>query len=186
MERKEIILDGEPFIYWLRVSRRARRVSLVMEYDGRLVAVLPRNKKERLIEAFMYEKKKWIHKTVSNHKKKKSISFHYSGKRYKTHKDRTLALVKERVRCFNEVYRFSFNRVSVRNQKRQWGSCSAKKNLNFNFRLLFLPPRLLDYVVVHELCHLAELNHGKGFWRLVAQTMPQYHVLEKELKNYKI
>lgn len=186
MKQKEIFLDGKPVLYWLRVSNRARRISLVIENDGRIIAVLPRKKKEKLVEKFMYDNKKWIHKTVSNHKKRKNVSFHYSGKRYKTHKDTTLVLVKERVKYFNETYCFSFNKVSIRNQKRQWGSCSEKRNLNFNFRLLFLPSRLLDYVIVHELCHLGEFNHGDGFWRLVAQTMPQYRSLEKELKSYKL
>lgn len=73
MEQREIILDGNLIIYWLRVSARARRVSLVMGHDGRFVAVLPIKKKERLVEEFMYDKKKWIHKTLSNYKKKRTF-----------------------------------------------------------------------------------------------------------------
>lgn len=101
-------------------------------------------------------------------------------KHYLAHKELTRALVHARLDHFNQHYQFTFRRVSIKNQRRCWGSCSSLKNLNFNYKLFFLPPHLQDYIIVHELCHLAELNHGQQFWSLVEQQIPNYpqHVTE--------
>jgi len=72
--------------------------------------------------------------------------------------------------------------VSIRNQKTRWGSCSRQKNLSFSYRLFLLPPRFCDYVIVHELCHLKEMNHSPKFWALVARTFPDYKKLRREMK----
>jgi predicted metal-dependent hydrolase len=80
----------------------------------------------------------------------------------------------ERLHVCNQRYGFSYGRVSVKGQKSRWGSCSRLGNLNFNWRLLLAPLPVLDYVVIHELCHLKELNHGPRFWKLVALGCPDY------------
>ena len=73
--------------------------------------------------------------------------------------------------------------VAIRNQKSRWGSCSKKGNLNFNYKLVFLPPELRDYVIVHEICHIKEFNHGRGFWALVGEAVPQWKALRKQLRQ---
>ncbi len=92
-------------------------------------------------------------------------------------------LVKEKITYFNQFYNFKFNKFFIKKHKRRWGSCSSKKNLNFNYKIIFLPPALADYLIVHELCHLAELNHSKKFWELVAKTIKNYKYLNKKLKK---
>lgn len=77
----------------------------------------------------------------------------------------------------------NYKRVAIRNQRRRWGSCSSLGNLNFNYKLAFLPSELCDYVVVHELCHLKEMNHGPNFWGEVEKVLPEYRLLETELKR---
>lgn len=77
-----------------------------------------------------------------------------------------------------------FGRVAIRDQKTRWGSCSAKHNLNFNWKLIMAPPQALNYVVVHELCHLIEFNHSPRFWRLVESQMPEYESWKKWLKAH--
>lgn len=103
---------------------------------------------------------------------------------YLVHKEAARALVHSRIEHFNAHYGFAYNRVAIRNQRRCWGSCTSLKNLNFSYRLLFLPREIADYVIVHELCHLAELNHSKRFWELVAQTMPEYRERRRALRQY--
>jgi len=76
-----------------------------------------------------------------------------------------------------------FGRVSIRNQRSRWGSCSAQKNLNFNYRLVHLTPEFRDYVIVHELCHLVELNHGLAFWTLIEQMIPNAHALSHAIRR---
>lgn len=102
---------------------------------------------------------------------------------YQQHKAAARQLVEERLRVYNQHYQLSWNRVAIRNQRRCWGSCSSLRNLNFSYRLLFLPLPVADYVIVHELCHLQELHHGPAFWELVAETLPNYKDLIKELRS---
>lgn len=95
-------------------------------------------------------------------------------------------LVLEKLKKFNEIYKFKYRKVTIRNQKTRWGSCSKNGNLSFNYKVIYLPYHLADYLVVHELCHLGELNHSKRFWALVAKTFPDYRKMQRELKKIKV
>lgn len=77
----------------------------------------------------------------------------------------------------------SYGKVTIRNQKTRWGSCSAKGNLSFNLKLMMYEKRVIDYVIIHELCHRKEMNHSKRFWNLVENYMPDYRVFKKQLTN---
>ncbi len=94
---------------------------------------------------------------------------------------RTMAT--ERLEFYNQHYKFKYGRISIRNQTTRWGSCSTKGNLNFNYRIATLSPELLDYIVVHELCHIGQFNHSQKFWDLVGETIPEYVELQKKLKK---
>lgn len=83
-------------------------------------------------------------------------------------------IITQRVEIISKALKLSYNRIFIRNQKTRWGSCSQKRNLNFNWRLVMAPPDVLDYIIIHELMHLIELNHSKKFWRLVAGVCPDY------------
>ncbi|MEK7192929.1 MAG: M48 family metallopeptidase, partial [Patescibacteria group bacterium] len=91
-------------------------------------------------------------------------------------------LVLGRIQELNKVYNYSYKKISIKNMISRWGSCSRNGNLSFNYRLVLLPPNLVDYVIVHELCHLGEFNHSRDFWNLVARTFPDYQKLKEELK----
>jgi len=103
-------------------------------------------------------------------------------KHYVAHKETSRAVIQQQLQYWNQFYGFHYNRVAIRNQRRCWGSCSSLKNLNFNYKLLFLPRHLLDYIIIHELCHLQELNHGQNFWALVQLQAPDYKAHIKELR----
>ncbi len=103
--------------------------------------------------------------------------------KYIIQKEVTRKIVKLKLDKYNMYYNFKYNRVAIRDQKSRWGSCSSKANLNFNYRVGLLSEELMDYVVVHELCHLSEMNHGPKFWRLVGEAIPNYAHLKSELKN---
>lgn len=92
-------------------------------------------------------------------------------------------LINQRIGVVNNVLKLPFNRVAIRGQKTRWGSCSSLGNLNFNWRLVMVPPRVLDYVVIHELLHLVEPNHSKNFWTLVASVCPDYKACRDWLKK---
>ncbi len=99
------------------------------------------------------------------------------------HKKIARALVENRLTHFNAYYGHTYARISIRNQKTRWGSCSTKGTLSFNVRLIFLPPHLIDYIVIHELCHLAQMNHSPLFWSLLVRTCPQYRNCREELRH---
>ena len=81
---------------------------------------------------------------------------------------------------------FTYARVCIKNNVSNWGSCSVRGNINLNLRLLTLPERLQDYVMLHELCHLKEMNHGPRFHALLESVCPGHRELEKELRTYRI
>jgi predicted metal-dependent hydrolase len=107
----------------------------------------------------------------------------YTKKHYRDHAEAARALAHERLEHFNRHYGLSYNKVSIKNTKTRWGSCSSKRNLNFNYKILFLSPEERDYIIVHELCHLKEMNHGPHFWALVAEQVPNWQTLRRTVKK---
>lgn len=97
---------------------------------------------------------------------------------------RALARIRERLDYYAPRIGRRPGRVAIRDQKSRWGSCSRKGNLNFNWKLIMAPPEVLDYVVIHELCHLHEFNHSPRFWALVEAQMPEYEAWKKWLKGH--
>jgi predicted metal-dependent hydrolase len=104
-------------------------------------------------------------------------------KKYEAYKEAARALVRLKLARFNAYYDFKLNRVFIKNSRSRWGSCSNKGNLNFNYRILFLRPELQDYLIVHELCHLRHFNHSADFWALVAEQVPDYKALRREIRK---
>lgn len=97
--------------------------------------------------------------------------------------EQALGVLPDKVRYYAGKIGVDYGRITVRNQKTRWGSCSAKGNLNFNCLLMLAPEEVLDYVVVHELCHRKEMNHSKRFWAEVAKIMPDYDEKRRWLKE---
>lgn len=90
----------------------------------------------------------------------------------------------KRVAYYHTLTGGVYHTITVRDQKSRWGSCSSRGTLSFNYRLMFAPPRVLDYVVVHELCHLTHMNHSKDFWNMVRQIMPDYKIYKEWLREH--
>lgn len=101
---------------------------------------------------------------------------------YLRYKEEARALIHDRLAHYNRYYNHPVRRVFIKNSKSRWGSCSSRGNLNFNYKLLFVPPEVVDYVVVHELCHLRHFNHGPEFWAAVAEVLPNHKDLRRLLR----
>jgi predicted metal-dependent hydrolase len=104
-------------------------------------------------------------------------------------RDQATRVINERVKKIgmkmqSDCHRADYNRVYIRDQKSRWGSCSAKRNLSFNWRLIMVPESIIDYVIIHELCHLKEMNHSKTFWKLVAEYCPEWRLQRKWLNEH--
>lgn len=98
--------------------------------------------------------------------------------------DQALKVLPGRTAYFAALVGVTYGRITIRNQKTRWGSCSSKGNLNFNCLLMLAPASIQDYVVVHELCHRKEMNHSRRFWAEVEKILPDYRERERWLKEY--
>lgn len=185
--KRRITLREKDIEYTLRISNRARHMRLTVYNTGDFVVTIPRSLRHLgFIEKFIVKKSRWVLKQVEKYKNAvPRINLKNSRQEYLENKTRANDLAEERIEYFNKFYNFAFRRISIRNQKTRWGSCSRKGNLNFNYKIANLTPELRDYIIVHELCHLRELNHSPRFWNLVSQTVPNYKERRRDLrKNY--
>lgn len=186
MANKKIKINGKNIEYSLKRRKGSRSVRLAIYPDGAFVVTAPKWYPVYVIKKFLEEKADWIFEKL------KHVDFEVladnkktESKNYKEQKELARIIIAERLKFFNRYYNFEYNRVSIKNQKTCWGSCSRKKNLNFSYKVASLSEELRDYIVVHELCHLQELNHSARFWNLVAKVLPNYKMLRKILKNIK-
>jgi hypothetical protein len=184
-EKRTIDLDGRKVAYLLITSDIAKKVRISLKRGGEIAVIRPKFVDERIVTGFMLAQAGWIVKKIDYLKNIKTVPVLKAGrKEYLKYRKAAKMLVREKVEGFNNFYKFKVGTVSVRNQKTRWGSCSRSGNLNFNFRIVYLPDYLVDYIVVHELCHLGELNHSKKFWDLVSLSFPDYRIKRKELRKY--
>lgn len=91
--------------------------------------------------------------------------------------------IERKAKYYSKVMGVNYNLIKIKDQKTRWGSCSSKRNLNFNWRLIMFPEWVMIYVIIHELCHLIYLNHSKEYWKLVSNYMPNYKEAHKWLKE---
>ena len=102
----------------------------------------------------------------------------------KRYKNAARAQFEMRAAHYRQLTGGHYTSITVRDQKTRWGSCSSRGTLSFNYRLIFAPPVILDYVVVHELCHLTHMNHSKDFWDMVAGIMPEHKTYRRWLRDH--
>jgi len=183
--QKRITLENKEVVYSVRESTRARCLRITIHPGGELSATLPQGMSINKLEYFIQQKANWILRKIKlAQKRKPSILLPKSSRReYLAVKGQALKLAKQKIEEFNAIYNFRHQKISIRNQKSRWGSCSRKGNLNFNYRIVHLPEKYLDYIIVHELCHLEQFNHSKNFWELVGQAIPNYKEIRKEIRN---
>lgn len=185
---KKVLLGDKEVLYTLRKSKRTRCIRLVVHNNGSVIVTTPYGFfREAVAEKFIREKSLWILSKIAYYEQSfKKANTQFNGKSYPKHKAEAYQFVTKRIEYLNTFYTFKFNCITIRNQKTRWGSCSKQGNLNFNFKIAFLPPQLADYIIVHELCHLKELNHSSRFWALVARAFPNYKQIRKELRQYNL
>ncbi len=169
-------------------SQRAKQLRISIKSDLSVVVTVPMRANIAIAEKFVNEKRNWIEKSLLKMKEKVEKSEistlpKSSKKGLEENKNKAFDLVNRKLLFWNNYYKFVWKNVSIKNTSTRWGSCSKRGNLNFNYRILFLSETLADYLIVHELCHLKEMNHGKKFWNLVAKTFPHHKELRKQLKN---
>lgn len=171
--------------YIIKNRKGIRGIRIAVHIDGSVVVTKSVRTPKILAHAFVKTKADWIQEKIKElEKKPKKILGHLNIKDFKENKQKAYALVHNKVLYFNKFYNFEIKSINIRNQKTRWGSCSKDKNINFNYKIVFLPSLFQDYIIVHELCHLREMNHSKRFWNLVAQQIPDHKKRRIEIKKY--
>lgn len=168
--------------------RRSKRKSATIKItaDMQIVVFVPLYVSDNEIEKMVISKSKWIDEhmlkvqsTIDERSKLEKITF----EQVKELADQAVEYIPKRVKYYAEKENFIYNKITIKNLVSRWGSCSTKGNLNFNCLLMLTPDYVIDYIVVHELCHLREMNHSEKFWAEVEKIMPDYQRAELWLKQ---
>lgn len=172
------------FLYTIKTVRRSRHLRISVHHDGNVVVTKPYFATRQVAEDFLQAKLDWVREAIKRFQEMPSaISKPHSRADYLARKQAAHVLVLQRLEYFNSSYGFAYKRISIRDQRTRWGSCSRTGHLNFSYRLLDVSPAAADYIIVHELCHLKEFNHSPRFWALVAKAIPNYMELRRELRG---
>lgn len=168
------------------IRSRRKTLSIEVTHDLRVVVRAPNRLSKSDIGYFINEKHKWIEKHLESMKSRVGQAEEcpkFTAAELAELKSRALPLITECVAHFAPIVGVDYGRITVRGQTTRWGSCSAKGNLSFNCLLALVPPEVLDYVVVHELCHRREMNHSVRFWAEVGRILPDYAARRRWLKQ---
>jgi len=160
--------DGQKYPYKIVLSKRAKYIRIKLTQQGDLSVTIPVLTKIKLGHEFVEQinDQRIINRTLNHWCKQKAKS-----------------IFNNKLQQLAELHGFHYQRLSIRAQKTRWGSCSHKKNINLNCKLLFMPEEVVRYVMIHELCHTIEMNHSNRFWALVEECDPMYKTHKKTLKT---
>ena len=158
-----------------------KTIAIQIKPDGQVVVRCPKRMRIEEARRFVESKAAWIEKHLA--KRQPQNVAKYTPEEVEQLREQARKLVTERVRYYAPIIGVTYGQIAIRTQHTRWGSCSNKGNLNFNCLLALVPPEVLDYVVVHELCHRKELNHSARFWSEVERILPDYKTRRKWLRD---
>ena len=171
----------------VKIIRSNRKtVSIQVNQDLSITVRAPQRVTQKEIKRILEKNDSWIQKHIEMLREKQAEAEDVkklTAEEIKTLAEQALKLIPQRVAYFARQVGVTYGRITIRNQKTRWGSCSSKGNLNFNCLLMLAPTEILDYVVVHELCHRKEMNHSKAFWTEVEKVLPDYRQSVQWLKE---
>ena len=170
------------------IRSKRKTLSVQIKPDGSVVVRAPLRYPQREIDRFLLDRADWIRihreKMLKRQAEQEAHPVNaLTDAQLRDLKRRASLAFPERTAHFAPLIGVTYSRITIRSQKTRWGSCSAAGNLNFNCLLLLAPPEVLDYVVVHELCHRKFMDHSPRFWAEVARVMPDYKLHRKWLRD---
>lgn len=170
-----------------KIIRSNRRTIGLEIKNGEAIVRAPYSISDNKIKAFVDEHKDWLIKHLEKAKEREMQAESIpkmTMEEIRELADKALKVIPDRVRHFAPLVGVTYGRITIRNQKSRWGGCSSKGNLNFNCLLMLTPPEVIDSVVVHELCHLKQLNHSERFYKEILRVYPNYYECDKWLKQH--
>lgn len=167
---------------------RSGRKTLSVEVNSKLEIIVraPLRCSNAVISAYLKDKEAWINKAILKMQKRRENTAKLptlTEAQLRALYIKAKTAIPPKVDYYAAIIGVSYGRISIRNQTSRWGSCSSKGNLNFNCKLMLLDDELIDYVVVHELCHRLQMNHSPAFWAEVERIIPDYRLRRKRLKE---
>lgn len=174
-----------PLPYQLRLSRSHRRsIRLAVHADGSIVVTASPSIPRSLIEAFIERKSSWLQRKIQERGESMHATLKGDREEFLMLRDLAHDFAKERLEEICKHMGVSYQTLTIRNTNSRWGSCSRRRNLSIHYKILFLPLDIAEYLLVHEVCHLKEMNHGVRFWRHVAQRCPDFLVQRRALRRW--
>lgn len=174
----------------IKIIRSSRKtLSLEITKEAEVLVRAPYRMKQAEIESFIQKKSDWIMKHLETMQERLAEREAHPEKRMSMEDiqrlaDEAVKVLPEKVKQYAPIVGVAYGRITIRNQRTRWGSCSSKGNLNFNCLLMLAPDEVQDYVVVHELCHRLEMNHSPGFWKEVERVLPDYRLAKQWLEEH--
>ena len=168
----------EPIAY--QVVRSDRRTIAIQITDEGVLVRAPRRMPERQIREFVQSREAWIRRHMQ---KLPAPQPAFSKEELTALSSRARSVIPDKAARYAKLVGVTYGRITVRSQHTRWGSCSGKGNLNFNCLLMLVPEKVLDYVIIHELCHRKQMNHSAAFWALVAKNCPHWRESRSWLKQ---
>ena len=170
--------------YGYKIIRSDRKtMSLQVKTDGTILVRAPLACSREEIERMLASHQDWLKKQLARIKMAEDSQVRITEETRQDGIERAKKLLPMKVAYYAGRMWVTWNRITIREQKTRWGSCSSKGNLNFNWKLMLMPENIIDYVVVHELAHRREMNHSSRFWEIVASQIPDYERRRKQLNE---
>ena len=175
----------------IRSDRRSLGLEIrkISEGGAELLIRAPRRMKIAYIEGFINEKERWITEKYLAALVEKPRPQMMEIPKYVTEqwlRTEGAERFQQKTAFWAARMKVTYGRITIRDQKTRWGSCSSRGNLNFNWRLLLMPERVMDYVIVHELAHRREMNHSAAFWQIVETYLPDYRERRQRLRRIRL
>ncbi|MGN1141792.1 MAG: M48 family metallopeptidase [Oliverpabstia sp.] len=169
---------------WVRSNRKTTAIQI--NEKGDIIVRSPYSVSRRKVEQMLREKQDWIEKHQKAIKDRENSRREITEQERREGIERAKQILPARIQYYAKIMGVTYGKVTLREQKTRWGSCSSKGNLNFNWKLALMPDEILDYVVVHELAHRIEMNHSDKFWKIVEEVLPDYRERRKWLKECRL
>lgn len=178
------ILEIEDLCIPVVLQRGKRKtLALTITQEGHLLIKAPLQMPEKEIERFIGQRRYWIYKQTKRILQENASRVVRSEEEVQELKEQAREVLTKRTDYYKEILKVDYQRIRIGDQKTRWGSCSSRGTISYNWHLVLMPERIMDYVVVHELCHLVEMNHSPAFWKKVSEILPDYEERRKWLKE---
>ena len=165
------------------IIRSSRRTVAITIKEGRVILRAPMRLKDSDAEKIIASHEKWIKEKLEKYKNTKTENAELSSEKIAELRKLSKVYFREKIERYSKIMNLKYGRLTITGAKTRFGSCSSRGNISFSYRLMLYPEAAREYVVVHELAHLVEMNHSKRFYAIIERYLPDYKERKKLLKN---